>query len=386
LDFTAEWKKYRAEKAEHNANKKSLRRFHAERKRAQAEKQEQELADIKSRNWRGKEIELELLLSVVASQHAKANKQLTDDLKHEYRAIPPFPDFTPWLEKEDPVRADQWRHRANATPEQWGAFIAPKQTDESLQTRDIRSFVAFIDKKRRLVEYRREGDHLPAFVDRGSLIDVRSCRDKAAMLAAMQLAAQKWGEVTVKGSPEFIEACVSLALKHNVKIANPELQSVIANEQMRIGKTRSTSNAQALPVRNLSTDVAQAPRVAVKDAAEAFERHREDILKSGRMGPFPNPSRLDWIIAIRMRATQYSQSEVEQILRSSAEKRPNDLRDCANYARKTANQVFGERGKREIEKFSAYRDEWLMLEGREAAHAGKAKQPRSRLPRYHGRE
>ena len=65
-----------------------------------------------------------------------------------------------------------------------------------------------------------------AFVDRGRWLDVHDT-ETAAVLAALQLSAQKWGEVTIAGTDDFKAKCAGLAAERGIRIANPELRPII---------------------------------------------------------------------------------------------------------------------------------------------------------------
>jgi hypothetical protein len=55
-----------------------------------------------------------------------------------------------------------------------------------------------------------------------------SKHDEGSVLAALQLASQKWGAVQINGSDEYKHLCVGLVAKHGIRVANPELRAEIA--------------------------------------------------------------------------------------------------------------------------------------------------------------
>src|SRR3954468_21825631 len=71
---------------------------------------------------------------------------------------------------------------------------------------------------------------------------------RESVLAALQLSAQKWGAISVHGDRDFMRACVELAAEHGFKIANPELQEVIAAKRRR-HRTHDRPEACAPPCR-----------------------------------------------------------------------------------------------------------------------------------------
>lgn len=66
-----------------------------------------------------------------------------------------------------------------------------------------------------------------AFFDSGSRIAVDAWQDQTAVLAALQLAQEKWGSFSVYGPPEYLQMCARLAAEHGFKIKNPDLQDAI---------------------------------------------------------------------------------------------------------------------------------------------------------------
>ena len=84
-------------------------------------------------------------------------------------------------------------------------------------------------------DHRRKGQ--VAFVDRGSRITLHDWPNAATTLAALQLAAEKWGRVVVRGNGRFKVECVRLAVMHGIQIANPELQDAIRTFRREIERT-----------------------------------------------------------------------------------------------------------------------------------------------------
>jgi hypothetical protein len=74
---------------------------------------------------------------------------------------------------------------------------------------------------------RRDGGEV-AFVDRGPAVVVCLPRDDDVILAAMRLAAHKWGAIRVDGGDEdYKRRCVALAVANDIEIGNPELQGLV---------------------------------------------------------------------------------------------------------------------------------------------------------------
>lgn len=75
-----------------------------------------------------------------------------------------------------------------------------------------------------------------AFSDNGSKVEIHDWGNREAVLSAMLLAADKWGELNVTGTRSYKTMVVSLAVEHGITITNPELQSKIEAESRRQGR------------------------------------------------------------------------------------------------------------------------------------------------------
>jgi len=52
-----------------------------------------------------------------------------------------------------------------------------------------------------------------------------------SVLSALQLANAKWGATVITGSDEYKALCVSVAVKHGLKIANPDLAEEVERQR-----------------------------------------------------------------------------------------------------------------------------------------------------------
>src|SRR6185312_10802840 len=133
--------------------------------------------------------------------------------------------------RSDRNAADEWRHRSRRP-----ATIEGSRFDQPT-SRDIRAVTALRDVGR--VHYHLAGaGRSPAFTDRGKTIDIHQGRNREAVLAALQLSAQKWGDFWIRGDAQFKRICVEVAAEHGFKITNPELQQAIAAERGRLRTMR----------------------------------------------------------------------------------------------------------------------------------------------------
>lgn len=237
------WREYITGRKQHYASKVA-------EKQAQDQRQQRERLELSARqrvrrtelfagSWRGRGAALNALRSVIAAEQA-AEKAVMKELHRRerdahHRRFRPYPDLEAWYRLQgEPEFAEQWRHRASLPQGIEG------DSDEPPTPRDIRAFTAEVVGPQ--VHYTsRDGaaNRGVAFVDQGRRIDVHDWRNRAAMLAALQLSAQKWGKFTVKGSYEYKELCAKLAAEHGFKLTNPELQETIQRERQLIKQERS---------------------------------------------------------------------------------------------------------------------------------------------------
>jgi hypothetical protein len=101
------------------------------------------------------------------------------------------------------------------------------------------------------------------------------------------------------------------------------------------------------------------------NAVTAYQRHRNDILKRQEGGAI-DLSRVDSMIAIRMRVTGHSQAEIEGTIRqcAPAARQAEEGRDWAGYARRTAGFAFSVAGERQSDHLWKYKQQWEKLEDR----------------------
>lgn len=107
------------------------------------------------------------------------------------------------------------------------------------------------------------------------------------------------------------------------------------------------------------------PVPSAADAISAYQVHYRDVQRrqKGQRNEV-DLSRVDSMIAVRMRMTGHSQAEIEGALRQCAPKirEEAESRDWDDYAKRTARFAFGMGGDRQVEQLTRYRDSWLRLE------------------------
>ncbi len=217
------------------------RRIEAERS-SLSERQREERRKIFAGSWKGRGAELNALRSVVAAEQARAKADLQDritDLRKEFSAkYPPgfFPDFEEWIRKtRGKEAAEQYRYSGKTRQIPAEIRLAEPVRSKDPEPRDIRDYLPEVFGRE--VRY-SNAQGRTAFVDSGPKISVLDQSD-ASVLAALQLARQKYGkDLVVSGPEEFQEKVIRLAVRNNIGIANPELQERIRKEKERVAEER----------------------------------------------------------------------------------------------------------------------------------------------------
>ena len=292
--------------------------------------------------WAG--TELNVARSLLAAEHAKRKAALIDTQRHERSALRERfgsrPSFEEFLRSEGQEQlAQEWRYR-NASA-RVGTISGEGEAREA--TRDVRDFTARVGRDgtegNSFVGYFQTlAGNRCSFADRGNRIDVYQTNDRAVVLAALQVASQKWAVLAITGPPEFQVLCAELAREHGFLIQNLAAPKVL--------------NVVDIP----------APEASKRVQGESvYDVHRRDILSKLSV---KNPSQLDWMIAVRMRTTGHSKDAIADELRKHTEgTRSSEERDWARYSQRTVDAVFGPRGDREAGKLNARKAAWLNIEG-----------------------
>jgi hypothetical protein len=105
----------------------------------------------------------------------------------------------------------------------------------ALQAHDIPAFIAIVYSRR--VDYRRQdaANGLPGFVDRGREIVVFAETDRDTVLAALQLATQKWGAFQIEGDAAYQARCVRLAAEYGLPLRSPDQPAALPPTGDRLG-------------------------------------------------------------------------------------------------------------------------------------------------------
>ena len=230
-----------------------------ERQRTRHQEERAELS--RQQSWEGQLAALHLLRSLLAAQHAKEKEELKE--RHRIRRlalVDEFPrcrEYGDWI--EHPELALLWDRRLSRP-----AGIEPsaraRLEDVGRITHDIRDYHG------RLVgdwvvyatnEQRARGGI--GFVDRNVCIDVHDSKNEASILAALQLASEKWGRIAVRGDRAYLETCARLAAVHDFKIKNPELQQAIVKYRKIISEKQRERRAKRNAPTSKSRSTASRP-------------------------------------------------------------------------------------------------------------------------------
>jgi Holliday junction resolvase-like predicted endonuclease len=365
-DMPANWDEYRktlvANRKQKDAAQVQQRMDHrAAREMQLAEFRKERSALYDGGKWSGNA--LNVARSLLAADHAKRRAELMERQKREHDSLrmrfgrrKTFEQFL--VEQGEPQLAEQWRYRDTETPD--AAILG--DGDETPRKRDIRDFTAQVRQSAQSqlaeIHYSSRSDPIHvSFTDRGKRIDVWQAQDEAAVLAALQLGAQKWGTLTITGPDEFKQLCAQLAEENGFKINNPELHQEIV---------RGLSEGQ--PVQVIPTGMPSPSR--------SYQLHKADILNRIEVR---NASQLDWMIAVRMRVTGHDQQDITQALKENASQgREAENRNWVNYAERTAEAVFGPRGDREHDRSAQRAEAWARVEGRDNARESQVQHSQRR--------
>jgi hypothetical protein len=295
---------------------------------------------------------------MMAARQAQEKAELKERRQAELGAwrerFPRTPPFEDWLrQRRSPELADQWRF-TDRTP----ARITGDREDPA-RPRDIRAFTA--EARGWEVLYRRADERAggPAFTDRGREIQIHDLR-RDSVLAALQLSAQKWGTIQVHGSDDYKRLCADLAAEHGFRIVNPEMQIAIAAARRERLRATQEHRVEAPGARAPSTP----ERPPARTSAEAYDRHLDEIRRHNPHARHDG-SRVDALIAIRLRVTGHGREEVERAIRDrAAVQRPAEARNWDAYARRAVAHAFGVSGESAFRQLAKGRDVLLALEGR----------------------
>jgi hypothetical protein len=222
------WEDYQQAKAEYFLSKKGslseLQNRHKKDREKLAAKHCAERAVLFRNSWKGKGAELNQYRSVIAARQTGEKLDLRERQQAERESLKKefprqFPSFKAWLNfDEDPKLMAIYRYSGQLV-----LLAADGVKNESIKKPDLRDYFPVIRGERGGVAYCRDGGNVADFIDYGGRIVISGQFSEQSVLAALQLAQQKWGGVQISGSKEYKQLCARLATKNNIKISNPEL-------------------------------------------------------------------------------------------------------------------------------------------------------------------
>ena len=247
------WMRYQDAKKDYLLIKKSaggkLTERHKQERKQLLSQQSKERAVLLSVSWKGRGTELNQQRSVMSAEHKKAYLTLRDSQQEERevfkKSCPPFfPSFKAWLSQEkDATLSVAFRYPEQAilfSGEEKGASASGSPTKQY----DLRNYSAVFGGRERGVMYRKNGSSVADFIDYGRRIVLSSNRTEESVLAALQLASQKWGAVQLGGTEDYKKLCVQIAAKHNIKISNPELRQEVESARKTFKQERYAGNVR----------------------------------------------------------------------------------------------------------------------------------------------
>ena len=105
------------------------------------------------------------------------------------------------------------------------------------------------ERKGQEVHYSRHdaatGTSALAFIDKGKELEIGDWKNRETVLAALQVAAEKWETVSINGNAAYKETAAQLAVEHGVTITNPEMQDRI--RQLQAERAAPASRAGCAP-------------------------------------------------------------------------------------------------------------------------------------------
>jgi hypothetical protein len=168
--------------------------------------------------------------SVLASKHAYESAVLKESQKLERGRLqkhhPAYVSYEQWLREQGTAyEADAWRHRKDSNFIQLESPNADSLESETTKPKGLLGFSMSVTKQG--LRYYRESEQREAsFIDLGRSIRVYK-HDDETLLAALQLAQEKWGGVKINGSDEYKRKCAQIAAKNGIKVVNPELSGIV---------------------------------------------------------------------------------------------------------------------------------------------------------------
>lgn len=237
-----------AQRASVAFEKKVMAQRHQEARMVLAEVQRKE-RNVLFEKQRNNPATLKIQKMLLAKHQADEKADLQDKLARERKSLvlPKLPGYAEWLVTQEATlqqqqdldvaglrktkRKKELELEAIKSEAQLSAHngaVSPLKPAPA----DIRNFSAIVDFANGAIEYRSVTGSL-SFTDVGAKINIEQQRDPHAVLAALQLASQKYGKLTISGDSNFQQLCVELAATHGFKFADEKLNRAVETERGR---------------------------------------------------------------------------------------------------------------------------------------------------------
>lgn len=201
-----------------------------------------------AQGWQGRGQTMRAERSLLAARHAAQVSDLRDSQRkarftsrQQWQRLPTFREVLEELNRQ-PALGYAVREELRYS----GRIASMHGPNVAATLVDIRGFVGRIQG--RFVTYSTNlNAGSPAFTDHGKKIHVHENQDASAILAALQLAAQKWnGKVTLGGPDSYKRTAIRLAITEGISITNPDLQPLIDQERAYLEGIRLTYPPRAV--------------------------------------------------------------------------------------------------------------------------------------------
>jgi hypothetical protein len=377
----SEWERFKTARDTYFKDKKeenaALTERHKKERVSSRERQKAERDRAFAGTWKGRGAILNRSRSVMAARQQGEKLDMLDRQRREIAAFREkyprrFVNFKTWLEQEK----DQSAYFSYRYPNQGAIQGGVAGPDSAALQADLRAFAPKIGNKGG-VAYSRTGVGEAEFIDYGKTIVLGPKCDEAVILAALQLACQKWGSAVVNGTEEYRKKCVELAIRHNLRIANPDLAKEAEEARKRMSQRDTREGAAAQTTEKRVQSDRSAGVTGADDPNGAYWIHYRDI--AAKFAGTMDYSRIDGMVGVRMKATGYSREQIREAIETNAPAMRRESmtgqefdakyknKDWPRYARETAdNFVFGLRGLSQYESARKYRPRLMKLEGRDA--------------------
>ncbi|MDL2263065.1 relaxase/mobilization nuclease domain-containing protein [Synergistaceae bacterium OttesenSCG-928-I11] len=263
----SDWERYSAARSQYYTDKsdalEALKERHKKERAELHDAQKNERQTAFAGSWKGRGALLNRQRSIMAAKQQGEKLDLADIQKKEIEAFRKsyprrFKNFKRWLEEgyeQAPILNFRY-------PNQGAIFGAPldQNQDTSKAHADLRQFKPAQSSKGG-VAYVADGSQQAGFIDYGKKIILAENTNDDAILAALQLANQKWGSAEIQGTDEYKRKCVELAAAHNLRISNPDLAKQI--EEKRKEKVQIRNDMQKKEIVGNYADAVGAERFRV---------------------------------------------------------------------------------------------------------------------------